>query len=121
MDNGPRHPRRYLEDAGGASHLHHVDGALRSLGVTTMAIRGTTSTDHQSIDAIGIPRFSSSGTRSDRDSSSTTAATTCAARAAEDMMKNAAIAASFVYHAAVRDELLPRKPLPATAAAGGHR
>ena len=27
-------------------------------------------------------------------------------------MKNAAIAASFVYHAAVRDELLPRKPLP---------
>ena len=28
------------------------------------------------------------------------------------MMKNAAIVASFVYHAAVRDDLLPRKPLP---------
>ena len=28
------------------------------------------------------------------------------------MMKNAVIIASFVYHAANRDELLPRKPLP---------
>jgi hypothetical protein len=31
---------------------------------------------------------------------------------ASDMMKNAVIVASFVYHAANRDELLPRKPLP---------
>ena len=29
------------------------------------------------------------------------------------MMKNAVIVAAFVYHAANRDELLPRKPLPA--------
>jgi carboxypeptidase Q len=27
-------------------------------------------------------------------------------------MKNAVIIASFVYHTANRDELLPRKPLP---------
>jgi hypothetical protein len=31
----------------------------------------------------------------------------------EDLMKNATIVASFVYLAANRDELLPRKPLPA--------
>jgi hypothetical protein len=31
---------------------------------------------------------------------------------APDMMKNAVIIASFVYHAANRDELLPRKTLP---------
>jgi len=30
----------------------------------------------------------------------------------DDLMKNAVILASFVYHAANRDELLPRKPLP---------
>jgi hypothetical protein len=30
----------------------------------------------------------------------------------EDMRKNAVIVASFVYHAANRDQLLPRKPLP---------
>ena len=31
---------------------------------------------------------------------------------AEDLMKNAVIVASFVYHTANRDALLPRKPLP---------
>jgi hypothetical protein len=30
----------------------------------------------------------------------------------EDMRKNAVIVASFVYHAANREQLLPRKPLP---------
>jgi len=30
----------------------------------------------------------------------------------EDLMKNAVIIASFVYHAANRDGLLPRKSLP---------
>ena len=34
---------------------------------------------------------------------------------AEDLMKNAVIVASFVYHAANRDSLLPRKPLPQRA------
>ena len=31
---------------------------------------------------------------------------------ATDMMKNAVIVASFVYQAATRDQMLPRKPLP---------
>jgi hypothetical protein len=30
----------------------------------------------------------------------------------EDAMRNAVIVASFVYHAANRDERLPRKPIP---------
>jgi len=30
----------------------------------------------------------------------------------EDLMINAVIMASFAYHAAMRDELLPRKPYP---------
>jgi len=30
---------------------------------------------------------------------------------APDMMKNAVIVASFVYHAANRDQMIPRKPL----------
>jgi len=30
----------------------------------------------------------------------------------DDLMKNAVIIASFVYQAANREELLPRKPLP---------
>ena len=38
---------------------------------------------------------------------------------AEDMRKNAVIVASFVYHAANRDEMLPRKPLPAPRRGAG--
>jgi hypothetical protein len=32
-----------------------------------------------------------------------------------DMMQNAVIVAAFVYHAANRDQLLPRKPMPQPA------
>jgi len=35
-----------------------------------------------------------------------------------DMMKNAVIVASFVYHTANRDAQLPRKPLPKPQPAG---
>jgi hypothetical protein len=35
------------------------------------------------------------------------------------MRKNAVIVAAFVYHAANRDEKLPRKPLPAPAPGRG--
>jgi len=86
---------------------------LRSLGMTTMAIRGTTNTDHQSIDAIGIPAFQFIQDPLEYGSSSHHSSNDVYERVQpEDMMKNAAIAATFVYHAAVRDELLPRKPLP---------
>ena len=42
----------------------------------------------------------------------------------EDMRKNAVIVAAFVYNAANRDQLLPRKPMPKplpAAPAGGGR
>jgi hypothetical protein len=35
------------------------------------------------------------------------------------MKKNAVIVAAFVYHAANRDEKLPRKPLPRPQGGGG--
>jgi hypothetical protein len=35
-----------------------------------------------------------------------------------DMMRNAVIVASFVYHTANRDEKLPRKPLPKAQSPG---
>jgi hypothetical protein len=35
------------------------------------------------------------------------------------MRKNAVIVAAFVYHAANRDQLLPRKPLPKPVPAAG--
>jgi carboxypeptidase Q len=86
---------------------------FRSMGMTTMAIRGTANTDHASIDAIGIPAFQfiqdplEYGTNSHHSNNDVYDRVQ-----PEDLMKSAAITASFVYHAAVRDELLPRKPLP---------
>jgi len=38
-----------------------------------------------------------------------------------DLMRNAVIVASFAYHAANREHLLPRKPLPKPAPAGERR
>ena len=40
---------------------------------------------------------------------------------AGDMMKNAVIVASFVYDAANRDQMLPRKPLPKPQPASSRR
>jgi len=86
---------------------------FRSLGMTTMAIRNVASTDHRSLDAIGIPAFQFIQDPLDYGSNAHHTNNDVYERVQpEDMMKNAAIAASFVYHAAVRDELLPRKPLP---------
>ena len=39
----------------------------------------------------------------------------------KDMMQNAVIVASFVYQAANRDQLFPRKPLPAPPPPPGQR
>jgi hypothetical protein len=37
----------------------------------------------------------------------------------KDLMQNAVIVASFVYNAATREELFPRKPLPQPAGQRG--
>jgi carboxypeptidase Q len=86
---------------------------LRSLGVTTLSIRNTGSTDHVPFDEVGLPGFQfiqdplEYGTHSHHSNMDL-----YDRLQAEDLMKNAIIVASFVYHAANRDDLLPRKPLP---------
>ncbi|MBA3949355.1 MAG: M20/M25/M40 family metallo-hydrolase [Acidobacteria bacterium] len=86
---------------------------LENLGMTTLTIRNTGGTDHGSFDAIGLPGWQfiqdplDYGTRSHHTNWDVYERTIPA-----DLMKNAAIIASFVYHTANRDQLLPRKPLP---------
>ena len=68
---------------------------------------------HQSFDAVGLPAFSSSRIRSSTTRGRTTRTwTSTIACSAADMMQMAAIVASFVYNAANRPDLLPRKPMP---------
>jgi Zn-dependent M28 family amino/carboxypeptidase len=86
---------------------------FKSMGMTTLATRNSSSSDHISFDSAGLPGFQfiqdpiEYGTRTQH-----TNLDTFDKLLTEDMVKNAAIVASFVYLAANREEPLPRKPLP---------
>ena len=87
-----------------------------NLGMTTLTIRNTGGTDHQSFDAVGLPGFQFIQDPVEYDSRTHHSSMDVYDRVqAADMMQNAVIVASFVYHTANRDELLPRKPMPKPA------
>jgi len=91
-----------------------------NLGMTTLSIRDTGGTDHLAFDAVGLPGFQfiqdpvEYGSRTHHSNMDVYERIQ-----EEDMRKNAVIVASFVYHAANREEKLPRKPLPKPQPAGG--
>jgi hypothetical protein len=86
---------------------------LKSLGMTTLAERSPTGTDHATFDSAGLPGFQFIQDPIEYDTRTHhTNMDTFERLIKEDMTKNAAIVASFVYLAANRDEPLPRKPLP---------
>jgi carboxypeptidase Q len=86
---------------------------FRDLGVSTASIRNTGGTDHLSFDAVGIPGFQfiqdpmDYSTRTHHSNMDTYDHVQKG-----DLMQAAAVVASFVYNTAMRDEMLPRKPLP---------
>jgi len=86
---------------------------LRNLGMTTLSIRNTGGTDHQSFDAVGLPGFQFIQDPVEYDTRTHHSNMDVYDRIqAADMIKNAVIVAAFTYNAATRDEKLPRKPLP---------
>jgi hypothetical protein len=84
------------------------------LGATTVSPRNTGGTDHLSFDAVGLPGFQfiqdplDYGTRTHH-----TNMDTYERLPADDLKQASVLVASFVYQAAMRDQKLPRKPLPA--------
>lgn len=93
---------------------------FRSLGMAYLTIRNTGGTDHQSYDRVGLPGFQF--IQDDIEYNTYTHHTNLDSYERlqpADMMKNATIAAAFAYLAANRDEMLPRKPLPAAVAGRG--
>ncbi|MGH7180200.1 MAG: M28 family peptidase, partial [Tepidisphaeraceae bacterium] len=89
---------------------------FQNLGMTTLAIRNTGGTDHLAFNEVGLPGFQFIQDPVEYDSRTHHSNMDVYDRLqAADMMKNAVIVASFVYHAANRDSLLPRKPLPKPA------
>jgi hypothetical protein len=88
---------------------------FRNAGMTTSSIRNTGSTDHVPFDEVGLPAFQFIQDPVEYDTRTHHSNMDTYDRIqASDMMQNAAIVASFAYHAANRDQKLPRKPLPAS-------
>jgi carboxypeptidase Q len=92
---------------------------FKNVGMTTLAIRSVGGTDHLSYNAVGLPGFQFIQDPVEYDSRTHHSNQDLYERVqADDMMRNAVIVASFAYHAATRDEKLPRKPLPPAQPAG---
>ncbi|MEK6631031.1 MAG: M20/M25/M40 family metallo-hydrolase [Acidobacteriota bacterium] len=86
---------------------------FRSLGMTTLTIRNTGGTDHQSFDGVGLPGFQF--IQDELEYNTMTHHTNLDSYERlqpNDVQRMATIAAGFAYLAANRDEKLPRKPLP---------
>jgi Zn-dependent M28 family amino/carboxypeptidase len=92
---------------------------FRDMGAATLSISNTGGTDHLAFDAVGLPGFQFIQDPVEYDTRTHHSNQDVYDRIQEDDMKQAAvIMASFVYHAAMRDQKLPRKPLPGQAVAG---
>ncbi|HEY1502369.1 MAG TPA: M20/M25/M40 family metallo-hydrolase [Acidobacteriaceae bacterium] len=86
---------------------------LKDLGVTTLTLRNTGGTDHLSFDAVGIPGFQFIQDSLDYESRTHHSNQDVYERLQPGDLKQAAtVEAIFVYNAAMRDQMLPRKPLP---------
>ncbi len=81
---------------------------FRDMGMTTVSVLGVGSTDHVAFDDVGLPAFQflqarvgGTGGHTNLDFFDTLPI--------EDLMKNAVVMASFVYHAAMSETKIPRK------------
>jgi carboxypeptidase Q len=83
------------------------------LGAHALTNRNTGGTDHLSFDAVGLPGFQFIQDEADYETRSHHTNMDVYDRIQrEDMMQAAVIMASFVYNAAMRDAMFPRKPMP---------
>ncbi len=82
---------------------------LADLGVSTVTLRRTGSTDHVAFDNAGLPGFQFIQDRLDYGRGYHTNMDTFERMHLGDMMQAATVVAVLVYHTAMRDEKLPRK------------
>jgi carboxypeptidase Q len=85
---------------------------FHDLGMSTLAMRNTGGTDHLSFDAVGIPGFQFIQDPLEYDTRTHHSNMDVYDRLQpEDLKQMAVIVASFVYMAAQRDQMFPRKPI----------
>jgi len=86
---------------------------LRDLGVTTVTMRDTTGTDHESFDAVGLPGFQFVQDEIEYETRTHhTNLDTYERLVRPDLMQASVVIACFAYDAAMRESMLPRKPMP---------
>jgi len=115
LDNGTGKVRGvYLQqNAGIASIFQQWIAPLQDLGVSTITMRDTGGTDHEAFDSVGIPGFQfiqdtlDYGSRTHHSNQDT-----YERLQPDDLAQAAVVEAIFVYNTAMRDQMLPRKPLP---------
>jgi carboxypeptidase Q len=116
LDNGTGKIRGvYLQGNSAAGEIFKSWLApFTDLGATTVTINNTGGTDHLSFDAVGIPGFQFIQDPMDYSTRTHHTNQDTYDKLSEDDLKQAAtIAATFVYNTSQRDEMIPRKPLPA--------
>jgi carboxypeptidase Q len=85
---------------------------FKDLGMTTLSMRNTGGTDHLSFDAVGIPGFQFIQDPIEYETRTHHSNMDVYDRLQpEDLKQISVIVASFVYDAAMRDQMLPRKPI----------
>jgi hypothetical protein len=115
VDNGSGKIRGvYLqENAAVAPIFQQWIQPLADLGVSTITMRNTGGTDHEAFDSVGIPGFQfiqdmlDYGSRTHHSNMDT-----YERLQPDDLAQAATVEAIFVYNTAMRDQMLPRKPLP---------
>jgi hypothetical protein len=115
MDNGGgRLLGIYAEDnSAAAAVFEQWIAPLRDLGVTTVTLRPSGSSDQDSFDRVGIPAFQFIQDPRDYETRSLHSNQDVYERLSPDDLKQAAVVeAIFLYNAAMRDELIPRKAMP---------
>ena len=86
---------------------------LKDLEVTTVSMRKTGGTDHESFDQVGIPGFQFIQDPRDYETRSVHTNQDVYERLSPSDLKQAAVVeAIFAYDTAMREQMLPRKPLP---------
>ena len=86
---------------------------LKDLGVTSVTMRNTSGTDHLSFDAVGLPGFQFIQDEVEYETRTHHTNMDVYERLQrEDLMQASVVIATFVYQAAMRDGMMPRKPMP---------
>jgi len=115
LDNGSGRVRGiYCEDNAGVVPIFEAWLApFHDLGATTVTMNRTTGTDHESFDRVGLPGFQFIQDALDYETRTHHSNMDLYERLdKDDLMEASVVMATFAYEAAMRDSMLPRKPLP---------